>query len=506
MQPRRFNLWEMRSCRNLCGLALWFLLVSGLTGVPRAEAEDGDRSGLYAEQTKGGANPTNDLGSWIWSDMVFDRQTCQLWRDFEIPSGVEVVRATLYMTADNEHSLFLDGRPIGRGAEWRNLCQYDLKKLLPAGHHVLAITAFNSANFAGVILGLSVELADGTTIKVKSDETWRIIPEGVKGGEKLTEARSTWPFATVVGRLGAKPWWKNPENIEIIPPMESVEIAFWQKGWFQFTLMAVCGIVILISLSLTAQLALHQKERLLLQQERARIARDIHDDLGSRMTQLVLHGEVAQSELSVDSETRHQLHRMCEEARGLLSSVDEILWAVNPRRDTLRDFAAYVCDYAQEFFKPTSIQCLFDVNPEMPSASFDLPLRRSLLMAIKETLNNVAKHSGASEVLLQIRWEGQRLIVVVQDDGHGFDPGKSRNNRHGLSNLSQRMQEVGGKCSIQSQPGKGCRVEFDVPLSHLRPRMWDYLWKSRPVILNGREAHPVHLPAPAPLHDPTHTL
>ena len=110
-------------------------------------------------------------------------------------------------------------------------------------------------------------------------------------------------------------------------------------------------------------MALHRKEQWLLLQERMRIARDIHDDLGSRMTQLVLHGEVAQSDLPADSDTRVQIDRICEEARGILSTLDEILWAVNPKRDTFRDFTSFICGYAQEFFKSTRIQCLFRSRP-----------------------------------------------------------------------------------------------------------------------------------------------
>src|SRR3954463_9501744 len=128
-----------------------------------------------------------------------------------------------------------------------------------------------------------------------------------------------------------------------------------------------------------AQLALHKKERLLLQRERARIAMDIHDDLGSRMTQLVLHGEVAQSDLPPESTTRSQLDRICQEARDVLSTLDEILWAVNPRRDTLSDFSAYICGYAQDFLKPTPIQCLLDVEFESADLVLDLPVRRALL-------------------------------------------------------------------------------------------------------------------------------
>jgi signal transduction histidine kinase len=226
-----------------------------------------------------------------------------------------------------------------------------------------------------------------------------------------------------------------------------------------------------------AQLALHRKERLLLQAERARIARDIHDDIGARMTQLVLHGELAQNELSLNVESRQQLSWFCEEARGLLSTMDEILWAVNPQRDTLRDFADYVCKYAQDFLEPAKIQCLFEVGPEMSAAALDLPPRRSLLMAIKETLNNTLKHSQATEVRLRLQWQGQWLVVVVRDNGRGFDLAKMKPDRNGMSIMSQRMRELGGRFLVASQPGKGCRVEFNIPLKqpqwHALGRIWN---------------------------------
>jgi signal transduction histidine kinase len=303
--------------------------------------------------------------------------------------------------------------------------------------------------------------------------------------------------------LGGNPWWTNPENVNVMPSLQPIKVFFWQTGWFQITLLSVCGLVITISFRLMAQLALHQKERWLLQRERARIAREIHDDIGARMTQLVLHGEVAQSGLPDGSETQLQLVQICEEARGLLSTMDEILWAINPRRDTLRDFAAYVCNYAQEFLKPTQIQCLFELDPEMSAAAFNLPLRRSLLMAIKETLNNAVKHSEATELRLQIQWQGQRLVVVVQDNGKGFDPAMIKSERNGLTNMAQRMAELGGSCLVTSQPGKGCRVEFSISLKHLRRHPWDWIWNAKQFSEQINEARNARTNEPSQNHDPT---
>ena len=448
-------------------------------------------------------NPTGGLGSWIWAEKMLDRQTCQLWRTFEIPASSPVIKARLLMTVDNEFTLFLDGRELGRGVEWRELFDFDLTPLMSPGRHVLAVRAFNASTAAGMLFGLRVVLADGRSLEVRSDETWRIVPEGSSGWERRTEAAATWPAATIQRAFGSMPYWTTPQNINVMPTLQPIKLFFWQTGAFQITLLIICGIVILISLRLMARLALHQKEHWLLQQERARIARDIHDDIGSRMTQLVLHGEVAQSDLPADSHMRLQLDRICEEARGLLSSMDEILWAVNPRRDTLRDFASYVCGYAQEFLKATPIQCLFEVDPELTAASFDLPLRRSLLMAIKETLNNAVKHSKATELQLKIYWRGQRLFVVVQDNGRGFDPVKVRPGRNGLANIAQRMEEMGGSCVITSQPGRGCRIEFGVPLVHLRRYPWTWPWSSRK--FSGPSNEPKNLPPndPGHIYDPT---
>lgn len=409
-------------------------------------------------------SPTNGLGSWIWEAKTMDNQTCRFWNSIEIPDGVKVTKAQLVMTVDNEFTLYLDGRELGRGAEWRELFIFDTAPLLTPGRHILAVDAYNGSFFAGMLLGLRIDLDDGRSITLKSDSNWKIVPEGVKQWQTRKEAGPDWPAATIIAPLGGSPWWTTPAAINVMPLVQPLSVYFWQTGWFQVTLLAVCALIILTSLWLFMQLVLHRKESYLLQGERARIARDIHDDIGSRMTQLVLHCEVLQNQPPQDAENRVQLTWICEEVRGLLSTMDEILWAVNPRRDTLRDFTDYVCNYAQEFLKPTRVQGLFEVDQDMPAAELTLPQRRSLLMAIKEALNNAVKHSEATELCLQIKRQGSRLIVAVQDNGKGFDMANTRPEHNGLINMSQRLSELDGNCQVTSHPGKGCRVEFNIPV------------------------------------------
>lgn len=448
-------------------------------------------------------SPTNGLGSWIWADKTFDRQTCQLWRTFYLSSYSPVTKARLVMTVDNEFTLYLDGRELGRGDEWRELFVFDVTELLTPGQHTVAVKAFNSKSSAGMLFGLRIELADGHVIQIKSDRDWRIVPEGEKRWEKKVDADADWPVATIIAPLYGAPWWTTPQNVDMMPSVQPIHVFFWQTGWFQITLLAVCGLVILISLRLMAQLAFHQKERWLLQRERARIAREIHDDIGARMTQLVLHGELAQNALPNNTEAHSQLVQLCEGARSLLSTMDEILWAVNPKRDTLRDFASYVCNYAEEFLAAAKIQCLFEIDPEMSAAAFNLPLRRSLLMAIKETLNNAVKHSAATELRLQILWQRQRLVVVVQDNGKGFDQAIIKSERNGLTNMVQRMNELGGACVITSEPGKGCRVEFSIPLKQPRRHPWVWLWNVKQFSEQLNETRRVPANDPTQNHDPT---
>ncbi|HEY3914169.1 MAG TPA: hypothetical protein VGN61_06750, partial [Verrucomicrobiae bacterium] len=119
---------------------------------------------------------TNYLGQWMWDSTTRDKQICRFWKRFDIPKGAHVDRAQLRMAADNAYTLFLDGRELGRGGDWRTVTVYDLAYLLPPGPHVLAVEGFNDNDKAGVIMGMHVSFADGQSVNVASDKSWRIAP------------------------------------------------------------------------------------------------------------------------------------------------------------------------------------------------------------------------------------------------------------------------------------------------------------------------------------------
>jgi len=176
------------------------------------------------------------------------------------------------------------------------------------------------------------------------------------------------------------------------------------------------------------------------------------------------------------------MEQLCEKSRGLLGSMDDVVWAVNSKRDTLRDLSIHACKYAQAFLAHTAIRCRLDIEPDLPADPFDLHLRRNLFLAVKEAINNAAKYSEAKELVLRIHRSHRFLEVVVQDNGKGFDPSMADEDRNGLSNMSQRMREIGGECVLSSRPGAGCRIVFRAPLLTRRARRWARLpWpKSTP--------------------------
>ena len=470
--------------------ALLLCLLPGVFGQPLRAADSGAGTTNTDAAPVTTLHPQLGVGSWIWDRTTYNRQECRLWRSFEIPEAATVERARVRITADNEYRLFLDGRELGHGADLRMLTTYDITPLLAPGVHVLGVLGYNDLDIAGVLLGLRVELTDGRVIEIGSDASWRVVPEGERGWLKKTRASASWPPAKVIAAVG-QGRWPDRFNRYSAPPLLPLRVPAWQSGWFQISLASVCAAAIATCLYLIGRLVMQSQSQQVVQRERARIARDLHDDLSGGLTQLVLLGETAQSELPPESDPRRHLSEVCERARVLLRGLNETIWVVNSQRDTLRDFASYVCKYAETFLQSVPIRCRFDVEPDLPPIPCDVGIRRNLFLAVKEALNNVVRHSGASEVYMRIHREGLRVLVCVEDDGKGFDPASSDRERNGLQNMVKRAAEAGGECSIISLPGAGCRVQFNVPLAG--PRRYPLRWLGR-----RRERLPIQ-PAPPPV-------
>jgi signal transduction histidine kinase len=405
------------------------------------------------------------VGAWIWAEKMSDRQECRFVRRFDIPEGSEVASAILRITADNSYQVFLDGQPIGQGGDWRVLIEYDVTRLLGPGPHVLAVSAVNDFDVAGLLAGLFIVMKDGSRIEIASDESWELAPENVADWRTPDDRkRGAWKKATVVEHYGAEP---NPQ-VYRAPVSLPVEPTLWQKRWFQVTVISLGVAGVVAGAVLSGLLVLKSQAARVVRRERARIAADLHDGLGGGLTHLILLGEAARRDGGAGEGAADRLARLCDQARALSGGMSETIWLINSQRDTVRDLASYLVRHAEAFFRDTSVRCRFEIAEDLPDVPCDLGVRRNLFLAVKEALNNALRHSGAREVELRVESRRGWLRIAIHDDGQGFDSAAVRAGE-GLRNLTLRAREAGGRCLIESAPGRGTSIELWAPLAS-RPR------------------------------------
>ena len=201
-----------------------------------------------------------------------------------------------------------------------------------------------------------------------------------------------------------------------------------------------------------------------MERERQRIAQDLHDDLGTSLTEINLLSTVARSPSATPAQVKTRLEGIAEKSHEMVKALDEIVWAVNPRNDSLPRLVNYLCLFVQEYLEPTPIRVRLDVPGELPMIPLKADQRHSLYLVVKEAVANVAKHSQASEVWLRMKYGADALELVIEDNGQGFDPAQANPDRNGLNNMQDRMTRLGGSCAISSTPGKGTCTRFKLPL------------------------------------------
>ena len=207
-----------------------------------------------------------------------------------------------------------------------------------------------------------------------------------------------------------------------------------------------------------------------LEQERGRIARDIHDDLGSNLTRIVMLSESARPGVDPPEQVAAHLEEINQTSRELTTRMGEIVWAVNPEHDTLDSFATFAGHHARSFLERAGIRCRLDVPVALPPRPLLAPVRHHLFLAFKEAVHNAARHAGASAVRVTLSLTDDQLELTVGDDGRGFEPAAAAQG-HGLANMARRLAELGGRCTIVSSPGAGCTVRLAVrlPGEHATP-------------------------------------
>ncbi len=247
---------------------------------------------------------------------------------------------------------------------------------------------------------------------------------------------------------------------------------FWQTNLFRaaaiiFLLGIVAAIVRYLSTQkLRRELQLH-KQKEALESERARIARDLHDQLGANLTQVALLGEMAVADKNSPDEIESHAKQISETARETTRSLDEIVWAINPSNDTLEGVANYACKYAQEYLALANVRYRLDLPVQLPTTPIPPEVRHNVFLAFKEAVNNVVKHAQAGEVWIRLRLLPETFVLEIEDNGRGVGNQAAPQNRNGLRNMKKRMEDIRGKFSISGGANGGTIVRLTVPLSKL---------------------------------------
>lgn len=267
----------------------------------------------------------------------------------------------------------------------------------------------------------------------------------------------------VVASDASGEWGKRAAELKLV-----VVPFFYQTWWFRLCALAVFTLSVAAVVRYVSFRRLHRKLRLLeaqeaLHKERARIAKDIHDDVGANLTQIALLGDLAQQDREQPELASERVGRISVTARQAIKSLDEIVWAVNPRNDTLGHLIDYAGQYALDYLRVAGVRCRLDLPEQPPAREVSTDVRHNLFLIVKEALNNVVKHARATTVWLRVNADDERLRMEIEDDGRGFDRPPADSEADGLRNLRQRAAEIGGRCDIESRVGAGTRVIVELP-------------------------------------------
>jgi signal transduction histidine kinase len=250
-----------------------------------------------------------------------------------------------------------------------------------------------------------------------------------------------------------------------------VVVRFWQTWWFSSLLalfvVAAVGATVRMVERRKYQLRLQRAEQQhALEQERARIAQDLHDELGSTLTRLSLLSDQVKVDKDKPEQVETHASKLSQAADQTVRALEEIVWAVRPGSDTLQSLVDYIAHFANELFEGNTTRCRLDLPHDLPALPLPPDLRHNIFLIVKEALTNALKHSGAGEVQVHAKISGHTLEIQVRDDGKGFDPTSlAEGRRNGVGNMRRRAEVIGATLELQSAVGSGTTMKLLVTLS-----------------------------------------
>lgn len=224
----------------------------------------------------------------------------------------------------------------------------------------------------------------------------------------------------------------------------------------------------IVALIQTAELYERDLNRhLMLEEERIRIAKDIHDDVGASLTRISMMSELINAKDSDPVAVRQWLQNIADTCREVTQDMTQIIWALSPRSNTFEGLLAYLRRYTREYLEPAEIDCVFHFPDTVEDAQLRPEARRNVYLCVREALHNIVKHSKADKVMITVQNDHNWFTVIVKDNGNGFDPDNLKWQGNGLVNMRNRMKVIEGETTIRAKAGEGAEVLFRIPLKSL---------------------------------------
>lgn len=268
-------------------------------------------------------------------------------------------------------------------------------------------------------------------------------------------------------------WSETDYSFSVLPP--------WWATWWAYTLYALLvGIVVytlyrnhiqglkrIQAAKIAAMIATQEEER-------QRISKDLHDDIGARLTNINILSALGQQKINEPQETSDYLKRISNEIQTSVEALDDIVWSIDSKNDSIEEITARMRRYAADVFDKPAIQYTFETDEQSLPATLFIGKRRDLFFVFKETINNIQKHAVATEVTINLEAKDNNLLMQVTDNGKGFDTDQPTH-RNGLKNMQQRMQKWGGTFTVQSSLGNGALLKIKLPIltPSLKRGMWE---------------------------------
>jgi len=241
-------------------------------------------------------------------------------------------------------------------------------------------------------------------------------------------------------------------QFRILPPV-------WQRWWF------IALVVALVGLAIYSLYRYRVAQLIKLERVRTRIAADLHDDIGANLSLIAMLSEVARGQLpSDDHRLRDWFETIATTSRDTVDAMSDIVWAVNPKRDQLRDLTRRMRRFADDIFAARNIELHFQAPERDRDLKLGADLRREVFLIFKETINNIVRHAQCTTANVELQVDHGWLVLRINDNGRGLDVTFADGT--GLGSMRARAQRLGGRLEVSSQNGRGTKVILKVPLDH----------------------------------------